>query len=64
MDNINTILSKYKIVPRNFSIYEQALTHSSFSQNNDIKNYERLEFLGDAIINKVVAEHLFKTRPD
>ncbi|MFN3238541.1 MAG: ribonuclease III [Pseudomonadales bacterium] len=39
---------------------EQALTHRSFSANNN----ERLEFLGDGILNFIVAEQLFQQFPD
>lgn len=38
----------------------QALTHRSVGR----ANYERLEFLGDGIVNMVVAEMLFRARPD
>lgn len=38
--------------------YIKALTHSSYSKKLDDKN-ERLEFLGDAVINYIVAEYLF-----
>jgi ribonuclease III len=38
----------------------QALTHRSFSSGHN----ERLEFLGDAILNFVVAEALFRRFPD
>ncbi len=37
------------------SLLEQALTHSSKSQ----KNYERLEFLGDGILDFVVGEYFY-----
>lgn len=39
---------------------EQALTHSS----KGASNYERIEFLGDRVLNLVVAEALFKQFPD
>ena len=39
------------------SLLEQALTHRSFKA----KNNERLEFLGDSILNFIVAEILFDT---
>ncbi len=39
------------------SLYKEALTHSSKKLNY---NYQRLEFLGDAVLNLVVAEHVFK----
>lgn len=37
-----------------------ALTHSSYSQNH--KNNERLEFLGDAVLELVISEYLYKTQ--
>ena len=61
MNNIIELLNKLKIAPRNISLYEQAITHSSFTNpQKSTKNYERLEYLGDAIISKIVAEHLFR----
>ena len=39
------------------SLVEVALTHKSFSSSNN----ERLEFLGDALINLYISERLFKT---
>jgi ribonuclease-3 len=46
--------------PGNISLYKQAFLHSSKRQ--DVNN-ERLEFLGDAILGAVIAEHLFKLFP-
>jgi ribonuclease-3 len=48
--------------PRNFSVYELALTHRSLKEPID-QNNERLEFLGDAILSSLVAEYLFKRYP-
>ncbi len=43
----------------------EALTHRSFSHEHpDTKNYERLEFLGDAVLELVVTETLFNDHPD
>jgi len=47
-------------------LLEQALTHSSFSyesQNRKIKNNERLEFLGDAVLEFAVSSYLFRKFP-
>ena len=41
-------------------LLEQALTHRSASKTN----YERLEFLGDAFLNYVIAEQLYLLWPD
>ncbi len=49
------------------TLLEQALTHSSFANEQKInksKNYERLEFLGDAVLELVSSEFLFTTNPD
>ena len=43
----------------------EALTHRSFSHENPgAKNYERLEFLGDAVLELVSTETLYKAHPD
>lgn len=52
--------------PINLSLYEQAMCHSSVAKKNagGIKDsYERLEYLGDAILGMIVAEILFKKFP-
>lgn len=40
---------------KNSKLLERALTHSSYSK----ENYERLEFLGDSILDFVVGDYLF-----
>ncbi|MCH2022201.1 MAG: ribonuclease III [Saprospiraceae bacterium] len=55
-------------VPTNLHIYKRAFTHKSqASQNPKSKYYptnnERLEFLGDAILDSVTAEYLFRKYP-
>jgi ribonuclease-3 len=55
---------------KNDTLLKQAITHSSFSNEqkiNKIDNYERLEFLGDAVLELVSSEFLFnenKTMPE
>ncbi len=54
-------LEKYGIIPNNIKLYEIALSHSSYSnEHKDKDNYERLEFLGDAVLELVVSEYLYK----
>jgi ribonuclease-3 len=43
---------------------EKALTHSSAHHDSTGKDYERLEFLGDRIVNLIVADLLFQTFRD
>ena len=48
--------------PRNLALYQTAFTHRSVniknSQGTSI-NFERLEFLGDSVIDTIVANHLY-----
>ena len=48
--------------PRNIEIYQQALLHksSSVKTKGRLLNNERLEFLGDAILDAVVADIVYK----
>ena len=57
------IKSVFGFIPKNIFYYELALTHKSASiyYNKDFSiNNERLEFLGDAVLELCVTEHLFK----
>ncbi len=45
----------------------QALTHSSFANEqkiNKFENYERLEFLGDAVLELISSDYIFQENPD
>ena len=54
-------LNKYGIIPNNIKLYEVAMSHSSYTnEHKDKKNYERLEFLGDAVLELVASEYLYK----
>lgn len=55
-------------IPSNIEIYKRAFTHKSQSANEKESRYpsannERLEFLGDAILDSVTAEYLFRKYP-
>lgn len=55
------------LAPRRFSLYELAFRHKSASltlEDGTIVNNERLEYLGDAILDAIVAAYLFKKYPD
>lgn len=62
-DTIEKILG---FKPQKIAFYKKAFTHRS-SNKLDVKgnpmNYERLEFLGDAILSAVIAAHLFNKAP-
>ena len=49
------------------ALITQALTHSSFANEmkiNKCKNYERLEFLGDAVLELISSDLLYENYPD
>ena len=46
--------------PRDMALFEQAFTHRSAGPSNN----ERLEFLGDAVLNLIVAQYLYQQHPD
>ena len=49
------------------ALLKQAITHSSFANEQKInrkKDYERLEFLGDAVLEMITSAFLYETYPD
>lgn len=53
-------LKKYGIDINNKTLLNEALTHSSYSnEHKGINNYERLEFLGDAVLELIISEYLY-----
>lgn len=57
---IGALLKKLDYSFNDISLLDEALTHRSFASRNN----ERLEFLGDGILNFVIAHELFKLYPD
>jgi ribonuclease-3 len=63
---INSIANITGQRPGNIGIYKLAISHSSAAAEHPsgTKNsYERLEYLGDAVLGALVAEYLFKRFP-
>ncbi|KAK8735003.1 hypothetical protein OTU49_005779 [Cherax quadricarinatus] len=48
---------KYTFTDKSFIV--QAVTHSSFSQNTVTDCYQRLEFLGDAVLDYLITGHIY-----
>ena len=53
-------LDKYNIKITNQKLLATALTHSSYSNEHGGDNYERLEFLGDAVLQLITSEYFYK----
>lgn len=52
---------------RDRALLENALTHSSYANENKsagMQSNERLEFLGDSVLGMVTADYLFRAHPD
>ncbi len=65
-NKLNELFSYYNIVPNSIDIYISALTHASYKNEHSedyIEDYDRLEFLGDSILDLVVAKLLYKAFP-
>lgn len=61
------LVSMLGFLPAKVSYYRVALTHKSAStlkDNGELVNNERLEYLGDAILDAIVAEYLFRKFPE
>lgn len=57
------VFNKLDINPTNMNLYTTAVTHSSFTNENpSYPNYERLEFLGDAVLEIIISEYLYKEK--
>jgi ribonuclease-3 len=48
----------------NKSLLNQALVHSSYGNENNIPDNERLEFLGDAVLKLIISEYIYHKFPD
>ena len=58
---IKEIESKIQYVFGNNKLLEQAFTHSSYGNQENVADNERMEFLGDAILGYITSEQLFAT---
>ena len=59
------LFKKLDIKPKNINLYKAAFSHSSYVNEHKAKSdYERLEFLGDAVLDLVVADYLFSNHKE
>ena len=60
MNNIDFIYDKIGYKFKDAKLLDTALTHSSYANENGVESYERLEFLGDAVIEFIVSDYILK----
>ena len=53
------LLENLEIPYKNVKLYEKALTHTSYANEHGVTSYERLEYLGDAVIELIFSEYLY-----
>lgn len=63
-EKLKIILNKVNLIPHDTNIYFQAFTHPSYANEARVPNNERLEFLGDAILEFLVTEFLYQNFPE
>ena len=54
------IFKKFGIKFKNLKLVTEALTHSSYANEHNTVCYERLEYLGDAVLEIVCSDYLYK----
>ena len=57
-DNMD-FLTKLGITIKNENLLLTALTHSSYANEENVESYERLEFLGDAVLELATSEYFY-----
>lgn len=60
---IKFIIDYFGYRPKHLPYFQLAVSHRSADIKEDIESNERLEFLGDAVLDAVVAEYLFQKFP-
>lgn len=59
------LLKRLGYRPKNIKLFEKAFTHKSYSNTKKgVKSNERLEYLGDRVIDLIVADFLFNKFPN
>lgn len=57
------LFKKFDFNPTDINLYYTAFTHTSYiNENPSCTSYERLEFLGDAVLELIISDYLYKER--
>lgn len=65
--NLETLMKNLKVEFKDAKLLERSLTHRSLlneKKNKDLQHNERLEFLGDAVLELIISEYLFHKYPE
>ena len=61
--NIDKLEKEIKYTFKNKELINRALTHTSFAYENNIQSNEKLEFLGDSILEFVSSKYIYDNYP-
>lgn len=63
---IKQLNDKYQVKFNNIKLLEEAFTHSSYANEHPegVRDYEKLEFLGDAVLELAVSDYLYRHFPE
>ena len=62
---MNELFEKLNIKPNDIKLYNTAFLHSSYANEHRAKaDYERLEFLGDSVVDLVIADYLYSCKSE
>lgn len=67
MNNYNELETKLGVKFNNISLLEKAFTHRSYlneHKGDGLENNERLEFLGDAVLELIISSDLYRKYPE
>ncbi len=61
---VDFLTERFGYKPKRMELFHRALTHKSIANQEDLPSNERLEFLGDAVLDTVIAEMLYNRFPE
>jgi len=62
-DIMDKLFKRLGIIPCDMRLYQTAFSHSSYvNENHSKEDYERLEFLGDAVLELVTSDYLYRNK--
>ena len=64
--SLQELVARLRLPLTDIALLDRAFTHTSYANENKarhVQHNERLEFLGDAVLDLIIGEYLFKTYP-
>ena len=60
------VLKQFNIVPNDEKVFEHAFSHSSYTneKKGNTVDYERIEYIGDGVLDLIVADLIYRHHPE